>query len=591
MTENTALGRESSGGESLTVEYTDIDFTIDSKDKKGRISRRVLHSLSGSIESGKLTSIIGPSGCGKSTLLNILSGRMAPDSVSNSKLTGTVSLNGVKIDPVEYKQRFAYVMAEDSLYATTTPREAFEFVCKLRCPHLNDAQRTDRTEGMLENLGLLKCADTFIGNPLIKGISTGEKKRTAVGIELLPNPDLCFLDEPTSGLDSFTALELIRMTRKIADSGKTVLCVIHQPSSEVFELFDDVVCMSKGRVVYHGPVTRVTDFFADQGYKCPQDYNPSDYVMYVLQTISDEDLDKLALAWRSHMDAEKSKIESRRSYNGNKQLALKPIRRCPVSQQLVGLFGRELKRAARDPSILFVRFAITTLLGLFVGFLFFKVGDTGGEITSSYRGGITNACVFAMMGAGPAMLISLPFDRPVILREYANGLYSITACVLSRLSLEIPIIFVQNVYLVTLVYFLEKFSGQFMLLVLGLFLLGSAITTMALSFGSSFKDVEKAVELSFILFVPQILFSGFFVAIDQIPKVLQWVQWVCAIKYAVNIAYIAEFKGMTDYEQVFDSTSIDEDLLWMYVGILAAMTVGFTILSILLLRWRSKSVF
>lgn len=593
MPEYPTLGREASAGDSLTVEYTDVDFTINSKDKKGPISRRILKNISGTIDAGKLTAIIGPSGCGKSTLLNVLSGRMTPASVPNSVLTGKISLNGSIVDPVEYKQRFAYVMAEDSLYATTTPREAFHFVCKLRCPHLNEEQRSQRTESMLETLGLLKCADTYVGNPLIKGISSGEKKRTAVGIELLPNPDVCFLDEPTTGLDSFTALELIRMTRKIADSGKTVLCVIHQPSSEVFELFDEVICMSKGRVVYHGSVLGVTDFFAANGYQCPKDYNPSDYVMYVLQTATDEELEKLANACRAMTDTRRAAIETARDRCkvDGRRLDLKPIRRAPVSRQLNGLFGRELKRTVRDPSVLLIRFGITTMLGLIVGFLFFKVGDTGGVITSSYRGGITNLCIFAMMSAGPAMLISLPFDRPVILREYANGLYSITACVLSRLSIEFPLLFVQNAYLTMLIYLLEKFSGQFMLLVFGLFLLGSAMSAMALAFGASFKDVDKAVELSFALFVPQMLFAGFFVSIDQIPYVLRWAQWLCAIKYAINIAYIAELKGKLGWEQVAEATDINTDLLWMYIGILFSLIVAFTIISILLLRWRSKSVY
>jgi len=584
-----ALGSEASAEDRLTVDYTDVEFVIRSKDKKGQTSRTILQNVSGSIEAGKLTAIIGPSGCGKSTLMNILSGRMSASSVANSTLKANVSLNGSLIDPVEYKQRFAYVMAEDSLYATTTPREAFQFVCKIRCPHLNEEQRSERVESMLDTLGLQKCADTFIGNPLIKGVSTGEKKRTAVGIELLPNPDVVFLDEPTSGLDSFTALELIRMNRKIADSGKTVLCVIHQPSSEVFELFDVVICMSKGFVVYHGPVEKIVEYFASQGYQCPTDYNPSDYVMYVLQTISDTELERLANAWRQHEKQHIAAIESRRA--GHQKLHLKPLRRSKGSQQLAGLFSRELKRTVRDPSMLLVRFGIATILGLLVGFLFFKVGDTNGVITSSYIGGITNVCIFAMMGAGPAMILSLPYDRPVILREYANGLYSITACVLSRLAIEFPIILVQDTYLAMLVYLLEKFSGNFVLLVFGLFLLSCTIIAMALMFGSAFRDSEKAVELSFLLFVPQMLFAGFFVSISQIPPILRWAQWLCAIKYAINISYIAEFKGKLDYETLFTNSDVNVDLLWMYAGILIGLTLLFTVLAIVLLRYRSKSVF
>jgi ABC-type multidrug transport system permease subunit len=130
-----------------------------------------------------------------------------------------------------------------------------------------------------------------------------------------------------------------------------------------------------------------------------------------------------------------------------------------------------------------------------------------------------------------------------------------------------------------------------MLLVLAMFLLGAATCCSALMFGSVFKHVERAVELSFILFVPQIMFSGFFVSIDQIPQILRWAQWLCSLKYAVNIAYIAEFSGLFGAEQVFSVTSIDESLLWLYIFILCVILCATTIGAIFLLRWRSKSVF
>ena len=145
--------REASNPVSISVEDTDINLTIDSKDKKGPISRTILENLHGSFDAGKLTAIIGPSGCGKSTLMNVLSGRMSKESIANSKLTGEVSLNGQIVDPTDYKQRFAYVMAEDALYATTTPRESFNFVCKLRLDKLTPEQRSQKTEEMLKQIG------------------------------------------------------------------------------------------------------------------------------------------------------------------------------------------------------------------------------------------------------------------------------------------------------------------------------------------------------------------------------------------------------------------------------------------------------
>ena len=585
------LSHESSGLSSLNIEYTDINLTLTSSDRKGKVSRCILNDLSGSLEAGKLTAIIGPSGCGKSTLLNVLSGRMGKTSIPNSSLTGAVSMNDTVVDPTEYKQRFAYVMAEDALYATTTPREAFNFVCKLRLPHLSAPERIERADAMLSSLGLQKCADTYIGNALVKGVSSGERKRTAVGIELLPDPNVIFLDEPTTGLDSFSALELVRVVSKIAKTGKCVLCVIHQPSSEMFELFDDVVFMSQGFVVYHGPVNGVVSYFAKLGFVCPSEYNPADYIMYVLQTIDGEKLSAFASAWRLFSNVIREGILTRRS---GAELRLKPLHRVAVSTQLSVLFEREFLRTIRDPSAMYIRFAITLFLGLTVGCIFYQVGETtgpGGIISSSHRGGLTNSGIFAMFSAGQSLLITFPAERPVLLREYSNGYYSIVSYTLSKVWVEFPLILIQILILTILIYFLEGFVGNFGLIFLGMFLIGTATAGTALMFGSALKEVEKVAELGFLLFVPQIMFAGFFVSIDQIPAVLQWAQYLCTLKYGMNILYIGEFSDLLGHENVFDTSGVNEDLLWMYIVVLCGITVATICSAMALLKYRAKSVY
>jgi hypothetical protein len=128
-------------------------------------------------------------------------------------------------------------------------------------------------------------------------------------------------------------------------------------------------------------------------------------------------------------------------------------------------------------------------------------------------------------------------------------------------------------------------------MLVAMFLLGLATACTALLFGSSLKDVSKAVELGFLLFVPQILFSGFFVAIDQIPAILQWAQWLCSLKYAVNILYIAELSDLDGHEKLFELSSVNKNLLWMYIGILIGIAVVLSTLACVMLRYRSKSVY
>jgi ABC-type multidrug transport system ATPase subunit len=143
---------------------------------------------------------MGPSGAGKSSLLNILSGRA--QSHGNMSVSADVRLNNYQVDPtnINVRKQIAFVAQDDSLQVTSTPREAIRFSAKLRLPRTTTDEQLDNiTERMLTELGLVDCADTFIGGALIKGVSGGERKRTSVGVELVVKPALVFLDEPTSG--------------------------------------------------------------------------------------------------------------------------------------------------------------------------------------------------------------------------------------------------------------------------------------------------------------------------------------------------------------------------------------------------------
>jgi ABC-type multidrug transport system ATPase subunit len=126
-------------------------------------------------------------------------------------------------------------------------------------------------EELLNSLGLAYCAEAFIGSDLVRGVSGGEQKRVAIGVEIITNPSILFLDEPTSGLDSFNAWKIIHILKALAGFGCSILCTIHQPSSETFALFDVCILLAHGQVVFNGQVERLTREFANVGCKlnCP----------------------------------------------------------------------------------------------------------------------------------------------------------------------------------------------------------------------------------------------------------------------------------------------------------------------------------
>lgn len=252
-----------------------------------------------------------------------------------------------------------YVMQEDALFATQTPREALMFSAALRLPKsYTHAQRVSLVENIIVALGLTKCADTLIGSHMIPGISGGEKKRTAIGIELVrarfagpfapagclvvlfggdvqlipcmwpvacswqvASPDILFLDEPTSGLDSFAAYQVVRILKDLAAAGRTVVTTIHQPSSEVFDNFSNVLLLANGRLVYHSPVHDMTSYFARVGQQlapqvdpkqfiCHPNYNPADFIMFLLQQQTSEGIDLLAGEWIREVAAANTAIQA-----------------------------------------------------------------------------------------------------------------------------------------------------------------------------------------------------------------------------------------------------------------------------------------
>jgi ABC-type multidrug transport system ATPase subunit len=172
-------------------------------------------------------------GAGKTTLLNFLSGR---EISSNLRKTGVIAVNGRDKDSMtNFSAYSAYVQQDDILFQTMTVRECLEFAARLKLPGTEE-QKINRVDHLLKSLKLLKCQNTRIGGPLVKGVSGGERKRTSVGVELITDPSLIFLDEPTTGLDSFTATSVMEMLGDMArNENRTVISTIHQPNSDTFE--------------------------------------------------------------------------------------------------------------------------------------------------------------------------------------------------------------------------------------------------------------------------------------------------------------------------------------------------------------------
>ncbi|CAG8547496.1 37058_t:CDS:2 [Gigaspora margarita] len=238
----------------------------------------IIQNIHGFARPGEILAIMGPSGCGKTTLLNVLA-----DRVGTKNIEGTIKMNGNK--PTKDSRRFiAYCTQEDVFFPYLTVKETLSYTSRLRLPReMPTSAKLEQVENIIQILNLSKCSNTIIGNMRIRGISGGEKKRVSIANELLTDPSVILLDEPTSGLDSSLALELVQTLKELArKQQKTIIIVIHQPSSQVFELFDKLLLMADGHVVYFGDSADTVDYLANEGFICHPNFNPADYMLELL---------------------------------------------------------------------------------------------------------------------------------------------------------------------------------------------------------------------------------------------------------------------------------------------------------------------
>mmetsp|Transcript_23207 Transcript_23207/g.30989 ORF Transcript_23207/g.30989 Transcript_23207/m.30989 type:complete len:376 (-) Transcript_23207:1065-2192(-) len=274
------------GGESVKISFSNVQFSVTvraSRDQQrngepAEKTLNILKDVTGFCLPSQTTFIMGASGAGKTSLLNLLSDRVGIK--PGMTVRGKIAFNDVHTLNQQLFSNYAtYVMQDDVIFAYFTVKEALTFAArlKLKC---SEEEQDRRVDELIGDLGLEQCKDTQVGSILKKLISGGERKRTAIGVELITDPKCVLLDEPTSGLDSFTAVKIVKCLQTLARRrNKTIVSTIHQPSSEAYAYCDRLILLADGHIVYQGDAQKVSSYF-DMANKCKsKNRNPCDYFM------------------------------------------------------------------------------------------------------------------------------------------------------------------------------------------------------------------------------------------------------------------------------------------------------------------------
>ncbi|KAL4729018.1 Multidrug resistance protein [Fusarium chlamydosporum] len=245
-------------------------------------TRRILDHVDGWVKPGTLTALMGSSGAGKTTLLDVLASR-----VTMGVVTGEMLVDG-KLRDESFQRKTGYVQQQDLHVHTQTVREALNFSALLRQPDKYTRQeKLEYVDTVINLLDMQEYSDAIIGVPG-EGLNVEQRKRLTIGVELAARPQLLlFLDEPTSGLDSQTSWSICNLMQKLTNNGQAILCTIHQPSAMLFQRFDRLLLLSRGKTIYFGDIGKnskiLVDYFVrNGGPKCPAGVNPAEYMLEVI---------------------------------------------------------------------------------------------------------------------------------------------------------------------------------------------------------------------------------------------------------------------------------------------------------------------
>ena len=600
----------------VTIAFKDLWYSVpDPTNPKGTID--LLKGISGYALPGTITALMGSSGAGKTTLMDVIAGRKTGGTIG-----GHILLNGVPATDLAIRRSTGYCEQMDIHCDSTTFREALTFSAFLRQgADVPDSQKYDSVNECLELLDLHPIADQ-----IVRGSSVEQMKRLTIGVELAAQPSVLFLDEPTSGLDARSAKLIMDGVRKVASTGRTIVCTIHQPSTEVFSVFDSLLLLRRGgETVFAGELGEnacemIAYFESIDGVeKLPSNYNAATWMLEVIgagvgNSNGAKDFVKVFQESRQFeiLQTNLDRDGVTRPSADLPELIFTDKRAATEMVQMKMVMQRFFRMYWRTASFNLTRFFVSLVLGLVFGITYIDSEYTSFTGINSGMGMLYLTVAFLGISSFNSSLPIASQERGVFYRERAAQTYNAVWYFFASSVVEIPNTFLAVMLFMIPFYPMVGFTGASAFFT---FWLAMSMHVLLQAYIGEFlvfllPNVEVAQILGFLLALIFLLFMGFTPPAGDLPTGYKWLYHITPQKYTFAVLASLVFgdcpdsgvgddigcelmtnvpptlpSGLTVKSYLDSVFLVDHSEIWRNNGIVLAFLVFFRVLTLVAMRF------